>query len=87
MKTKINEKQLHILKLMNTGWELGLDINMVGTYWIQEGGLGRGGKTEYPHANTIYSLYKNGYVKSITRVFPVDHYGLTDKAKELLKEA
>lgn len=55
--------QAEILDLLRSGeWELGYSIGIRsdGRYWMQEGGLMRGGNTRKVRANTLRALVRRG---------------------------
>ena len=74
--------QQRIVERLRTGWVLGLEMALAGGYWLQQGGLGRGGATESVHANTAHALYKRGVIQSIRRAFPVEEFQLTAAWRE-----
>ena len=74
--TTLTPAQQHIVERLRNGWVLGLEMTLAGGYWLQQGGLGRGGATESVHANTAHALYKRGVIRSIRRVFPVEEFQL-----------
>jgi len=86
---KLSPKLLEILELMNDGWELGFSIGVSkALWWIQKGGLGRGGEAKYPHGRIqIRRLSKEGLIANDGKHhFPTTPYFLTDKGKKFLKE-
>lgn len=78
----ISKSGLEILKAMNNGWELGKSMFSMSNrnYYLQEGGLGEGGKAKNVHGNIISSLIKKGYIKG-SYGFPVGRYYLTEKGR------
>ena len=74
--------QQHVVDRMRAGWTLGLTLTLTGGYWLQEGGLQRGGTTEDVHANTAHALYKKGVIESKRRGFPVEEFQLTEAWRE-----
>ena len=75
-KATLSPAQQHVVDRLRSGWVLGLEMTLAGGYWLQQGGLGRGGATESVHANTAHALYKRGVIRSIRRVFPVEEFQL-----------
>ena len=76
--TKVTKKQMHVLQLMNDGWELGKSSSLSGHIWLQQDGLGRGGNTEDVHANTFNGLYTRRLIEQKKRSFPTSLWGLTE---------
>ena len=70
--------QQHVVDRMRAGWSLGLTMTLTGGYWLQEGGLGRGGKAEDVRANTAHALYTRDVIQSKRRGFPVEEFQLTE---------
>ena len=78
--------QQHVVDRMRVGWSLGLTMTLTGGYWLQQGGLGRGGATESVHANTAHALRTKGVIQSVRRVFPVEEFQLTEAWRKPQKE-
>lgn len=74
---KPTKKQQEILDLMANGWELGKDMGLNSFAWIQEGGLGKGGKSLSVSIATVHSLWKKDLIRIKSRQFPTTHYELT----------
>jgi len=81
------KSQLEILRLMASGWELGLECVMLARYWMQKGGLGYGGEARNVHATTAHSLRKKGLIERNPNkpYFPSIHYRLSEKGRKALK--
>lgn len=86
---KLTNKQKEVLILMNSGWQLGLNTSSFSSrsWWIQEGGCGKGGKViNYDKRNNISKLSSLELIKSEGFCFPAQTYYLTDKGKNLLTQ-
>ena len=44
--------QQHIVERLRSGWGMGRVLTLTSHYWLQQGGLGRGGITESVHASS-----------------------------------
>ena len=73
----LSPAQQHVVARLRSGWALGLTLTFTSRYWLQQGGLGRGGATEPVHANTAHALYTRGVIQSVRRAFPVEEFQLT----------
>jgi len=83
MKIRLGKNQRHLIQRMKSGWELGVSTTMMGGgCWLQEGGIGKGGKAESVDSNVVWSLRQKGLIKQIYG-FPAATYILTDKAREI----
>ena len=81
----LGSRQREILQLIVDGWELGLDLTLGGNYWIQKGGLGRGGESNRKiSSDACQSLRNKGYIAAKYRVFPVQAFELTNAGREAL---
>jgi len=76
-KIKLSEKQKEVIRLLLKNWEC---ATYPRTRWfdkdktrMQEGGIGRGGKSIPIHANTIQSLYKLGLLKQDDKIRFMQH--------------
>jgi hypothetical protein len=85
MKTALTKKQAEVVYLMANGWELGLDIGIIGRYWIQKGGLGYGGESRNVHGNTAYFLNRMKMIESVERHFPTERFRLTELGLQTVK--
>jgi len=84
---KLTPKLIEILKLMNSGWQLGLSKSCTGGWWLQKGGCGYGGESKRFHGNVkIFELVKENLIKSDGYGFPTQTYHLTEKGKGFLNE-
>ncbi len=61
---KTSTTQQRVLDLMGDGWELGKYYGVNTSYWIQRGGLERGGRAENLRGGTVRSLLKAGLIKA-----------------------
>lgn len=78
-----SKKLEEILRLMNSGWELGCGHS--GGYWLQKGGIGRGGECIWIHGRTnVYLLRGEDLIAPYGKEFPTQKYHLTDKGKEYI---
>ena len=68
--------QDEILRLLREGWELGSDMGIDGSWWMQRDGLGRGGPSRRVHAASARALHHKGLIKQLSAVFPKAVYGL-----------
>jgi hypothetical protein len=67
---KLTKKQKEIISLMQNGWELGVQTGrMVRTslplsdkYYLQQGGLGKGGKTKRIAYVSFLKLLNSGFI-------------------------
>lgn len=86
--SKLSKSQLELLKLMADGWELGKDATGSSGWWMQKGGLGRGGEAKNVHLTTAHNSYKKGLIKrdDTKPHFPSTHYCLTEKGKKAVEE-
>ena len=83
MKNKLSSTQKEIIKLMKDGWHLGKSDGLRTSSWLQENGVGRGGKTKYFSVSTFIALYHKGLIECTKTGFPTSIYSLTDKAKSI----
>ena len=54
-----------IITLMQDGWQLGTSAGRMGcprSTWIQQGGLGCGGKTKNVHYSTLKAMLRKGLI-------------------------
>lgn len=84
MKGKLSETQREVLRLMSEGWELGSTGGFKPSWWLQEGGIGRGGKTKDVRSTTHLSLLGLGLIEQAAHKFPFTYYRLTEKGKSNL---
>ncbi len=54
----------NVRKLMLTGWQLGLSSGGGGSggWWIQKGGLGKGGEAKSVHAATAHKMRRENLI-------------------------
>jgi len=68
---KLSKNQNRVIELMNDGWELGSSLSTIGhtrlveRAWLQENGLGKGGKTEEVSILTVKSLVRKNLIEQI----------------------
>ena len=76
---KLSEAQQDVLDKMRSGWELGRSERGRddARYWMQQGGLGRGGQTQNVSYATVRALLKLGLITSGKWSFPTIKYHLT----------
>jgi len=75
---RLGKVQKNIISKMADGWELGKDQGLHGHWWIQEGGLGRGGNAiQGLPPLSLHSLWKNKVIIETKEGFPTEHFGLT----------
>lgn len=74
MSEKVNKSRA--LELMAEGWELGVDRSCYGSFWLQKGGVGRGGETKYMGANTGMALLRSGRLRLLESKWHTDSYRL-----------
>lgn len=81
---KLTSKQQEVLDMMASGWELGSSTTTDGHAWIQQGGIGKGGKSKNVHTGTVQALYDR---KLITQKygFPASTYTLTDLGRSMTR--
>lgn len=85
---RLGKQQRKILELMTQDWQLGLSLGLHPHYWIQKGGLGKGGEANHNlNQVTCLSLVKNGYIRVAYRKFPTEAFELSALGLELLKES
>ena len=75
----LSKVQQHVVDLLGQGWELGVAQGIDPRAWLQQGGLGRGGKTEDVRSNTLYALWKRGAIVLKSDKFPTTRYELAPK--------
>lgn len=77
-KVKLTPTQQRVVDLMEQGWELGCSMTIDGKPWIQQGGLGKGGKTEKVSIATLDGLLKKKVIQMAYRRFPTTAYCLAE---------
>ena len=75
---RLSLTQQRVLDLMRTGWELGVSRTIDGSCWLQEDGIGRGGKTETVSISTFQVLWRRGLLKTQDRDFPSERFVLVE---------
>ena len=71
---KLTAVQQKILDLMDDGWELGESMGLNPNAWIQQGGLGRGGKAQEVRLSTLFGLEQKGLIKVVEEIFPLRRF-------------
>lgn len=82
------------IALLQSGeWELGYGDGSRGDgrYWLQQGGLSKGGKSVNIRASTVRAMEKRGLIEIVPRQpkqpFWLRRYRLTEKVSEAVSEA
>ncbi len=74
---------LEVLRMMANGWELGLNAYPGGQgYWMQRGGLGRGGPAKGVNSNTASGLLQRGLF-TLGEGFPTRPATLTETGRKI----
>lgn len=83
---RLTKKRLDILRKLTQGWELGTTSGGRGPSFttLQQGGIGRGGKTIDVDYNMVFALCEQGLLQS-RYSFPTRYWILTNKARRLLE--
>jgi hypothetical protein len=79
---KLSKAQADVLKHLDEGWDLCVSSTFDGGVWLQNGGCGKGGKTEKVNTKTFISLYNRGLIRKVKQGFPTSVYA----RKVLMKE-
>lgn len=88
---KLSEGQSKVIRLMQEGWELGSDLDIIGhtgsreTGRLQKHGLGHGNPCEDVKIVTINALCRKGLIKKKPNNYVMTQptrYSLTEKGKE-----
>jgi hypothetical protein len=74
---KLSKTQSMVIDHMKNGWELGISHGMDSRAWLQEGGIGRGGKAITVSMATVWALRKLGLI-DWEYVFPTSKVHFTD---------
>lgn len=71
-------KEKEIIALLKTGkWEMGRSSTFSDNQcWLQEGGIGKGGKVIEVHQNTFWAMFRKDLFKTISERFPVEKFAL-----------
>jgi len=76
-RTRLSKPQREVLELLATGaWELG-HSTYTGHYWMQRGGLGKGGEMRKVRTDVAYALWKKGYIEEAPAGPNMQSYGIT----------
>jgi hypothetical protein len=78
---KLTEAQKKVLRKLGGGWEMGAGMTLSGGFWMQNGGLERGGERMTIHSATAYALEDMGLVERCEHAFPVQRMALTKQGK------
>lgn len=87
LKKKLTPTQQAAVDLMSNGWELGASVELHANgrtrYWLQEGKIGAGGKSQKITAGTFKSLKEAGVIKPVKRE-PGRFHGIYELDREVL---
>ena len=87
---KLSPRQQDILLKMANGWELGFSLGLRERFWIQEGGLHKGGPVILRNITlSSWTLYENGLIRRRSGFSPLSElspYELTEAGKALAAE-
>lgn len=75
---KLTKTQQEVVDLLKQGWELAIGRDFHGGCWVQEGGIGRGGRARNIRSDTAHALVKKGVVRCVSRKFPTSVYVLKE---------
>lgn len=75
---KLTPIQQEVIDLIKEGWELGSDLTINGSSWLQYKGLGKGGKSKKVSSATIHTLEYLGYIERASSKFPTLHWKLKE---------
>ena len=80
---KLTKAQQDVIDKMKNGWELGRNTSFFSASpcWIQEGGIGYGGKSQNVSLSTFMVLWNMELIESNSSSFPTETYHLTAKAE------
>ena len=87
-KIKLSPNQIEVINLMKEGWELGRNCTSgrdIGRqWWMQKGGLGRGGEAKTINSATAWKLYHLGLITkpNPNLEFPTEHWALTEEGQK-----
>lgn len=80
---KLSKNQQKIIDLMKLGWELGVSVSLSRSRaWVQENGVGRGGKSEDMSIATFNVLSEKKLIEIKHKGFPTSKYQLTELGKQ-----
>lgn len=74
---KPSKAQQEILDLMANGWELGLCHGLAPRYWLQKGGLGKGGEIKNIRSAVPCKLVDLGLIKGVREEYPFASFALS----------
>lgn len=79
---KLSKAQQKIIELMKEGWELGRSTSFASNRaWVQQDGVGRGGKSEKMSISTFCVLLDKKLIELKKDGFPTSKYQLTELGK------
>ena len=55
----------NVRRLMLDGWHLGFSGGMEGDWWLQKGGLGKGGESRPVHASTGFKMQQGNLITAV----------------------
>ena len=76
---RLSTAQQRVLDLMGSGWELGYGLTIRGGCWLQENGIGKGGRTEPVRVTTFVVLRRQGLIQSLGHDFPTERFVLAER--------
>ena len=79
--SKPTKKQMEILTLMDSGWEMGVSSAFDFSAWVQKDGVGRGGAVVRLHANTFSGLSHRGFIEPAKHGYPSSIWKLTESGR------
>lgn len=85
-KPYISKLMFDALVRMAEGWELARMSFNAGSSWIQEGAVGRGGKVEKVHGNTVDSLDRHRYVRRSSEKLGTVCWRITERGRRAVEE-
>lgn len=81
---KLSKGQNEVIHLMKNGYELGKTRFLTISAWLQEGGIGRGGKSVNVNINTLNSLHSKKLIVCVNRRSGTDAiFELTELGKTI----
>lgn len=81
---KLSKHQKYILELLKNGWQIGHSKGLNSRYWIQENGVGKGGKAIDLKVNTFMILYENKFITKTHEGYPTDKWDISELGKSIL---
>lgn len=84
MQEKLTKIQLKIILKMQQDWELGLSFGKHRSHWIQQGGVGTGGKIQRISQITFDFLRLNKFIQTKGLNHSIEKFGLSEKGKLII---